>query len=169
MADKQFVMGVFQDEDQAVAAVESLTDSPYRIKKVHSPIPSHRLSHALKLKKSRVGWYTLIGGIIGFFSGVALASFTALRWGIIVSGKPVVSLVPFLIVGFEFTVLFAVFGNIIGFLFQADLPRFDWSAHYVERVSGEHYGILVTCDPSQQEDLESLLEAQGAEIRAFAT
>jgi len=169
MTDKQFIMGIFRNEHQAVAAVESLTDSPYRIEKVHSPIPSHRLSHALKLKKSRVGWYTLIGGIIGFFSGFALASFTALRWGIIVGGKPVVSLVPFVIVGFEFTVLFAVFGNVVGFLFQTDLPKFDWATHYDERVSGEHFGILATCDPSQQEDLERLFEAQGAEVRVFAS
>ena len=169
MTDRQFVMGIFRNEGQAVAAVESLTDSPFRIEKVHSPIPSHRLSHALKSKKSRVGWYTLIGGIIGFFFGFALASFTALRWGIIVGGKPVVSLVPFLIVGFEFTVLFAVFGNIIGFLFQTDLPRFDWATHYDERVSGEHFGILATCEPSQQENLERLFETQGAEVRVFAS
>ncbi|CAB5088435.1 hypothetical protein D3OALGB2SA_1129 [Olavius algarvensis associated proteobacterium Delta 3] len=163
------MMGLFRDEHQAVSAVESLTDSPFKIEKVHSPIPSHRLSHALKLKKSRVGWYTLVGGIIGFFSGFALASFTALRWELIVGGKPVVALVPFLIVGFEFTVLFAVFGNIIGFLFQADLPRFDWSTHYDERLSGDQYGILATCDPAQQEDLEDLLTEQGAEVRAFAS
>ena len=79
---------------------------------------------ALDLKKSRVGWFTLAGGILGFLSGFALAVFAATRWNLIVGGKPVVAWVPFFIVGFEFTVLFAVLGNIVGLLTQTGLPQF---------------------------------------------
>ena len=67
MPEKRRVMGVFRDEGLAVAAVEALAGSPWELQRVHSPIPSHRLMGALKLKKSRVGWFTLAGGIIGFF------------------------------------------------------------------------------------------------------
>ncbi|MGD8366164.1 MAG: DUF3341 domain-containing protein [Desulfobacterales bacterium] len=165
MADDRHLMGLFAEESAAVAAVGAIGESPFRVTKVFSPIPSHRLANALKVKKSWVGLFTLAGGIIGFFSGFLLAIFTASRWGLIVSGKPVVALVPFLIVGFEFTILFAVFGNIIGFLFMTDLPRFDWRRHYDERLSGEHYGVLVVCPAEREDELAALLTKEGAEVR----
>ena len=119
------IMGIFSDENQAAAAIRKLKDASYTVERVHSPIPSHAIANALQLPKSKVGWFTLCGGIIGFFSGFLLAAFTATRWNLIVGGKPVVALVPFVIVGFEFTILFAVFGNILGLISQARLPRFN--------------------------------------------
>ena len=167
MARERHLMGLFTDERQAAAAVRSLAQSPFKVRRVHSPIPSHRLAEALQVKKSRVGLFTLMGGVIGFFSGFILAIFTALRWNLIVGGKPIMALVPFVIVGFEFTILFAVFGNIIGFLLQTDLPRFDWSEHYDARCSGDHFGILATCEDGQQDQLSRLLTRQGGQVSAF--
>ncbi len=112
------VMGLFTDEDRAASAIMALKKTPWHLKQVHSPVPSHKLSDALNLKKSKVGYFTLVGGIIGFFLGFALAMFTAAKWNLIVGGKPVIALVPFVIVGFEFTILFAVLGNVIGLLTQ---------------------------------------------------
>ena len=167
MPEKRRVMGVFRDEGLAVAAVEALAGSPWELQRVHSPIPSHRLMGALKLKKSRVGWFTLAGGIIGFFTGFALAVFTATRWNLIVSGKPIVALIPFLIVGFEFTILFSVFGNVIGLLTQTRLPEFESLAHYDPRCSGEHFGILAACNDGEQEGLAGFFREKGGEPRVF--
>jgi len=169
MADSEtYVMGLFKREDQAVAAIDGLSASPYRFERAHSPVPSHKIMEALKLKKSRVGWFTLAGGILGFFSGFALAIFTATRWNLIVSGKPIISLIPFFIVGFEFTILFAVFGNVIGLLTQVRLPNFKGLTHYDPRCSGEHFGILAACRTDQTRDLEDFLRRRGADIKTFA-
>jgi len=167
MNRERHLMGLYSDERQAAAAVRSLAQSPFKVLRVHSPIPSHRLAEALQVKKSRVGLFTLIGGVIGFFAGFTLAIFTALRWHLIVGGKPVMALVPFVIVGFEFTILFAVFGNIIGFLFQTDLPRFDLPEHYDARCSGDHFGVLATCEDGQQDQLSRLLTRQGGQVSAL--
>ena len=96
MAVEKYIMGLFQDRDRAISALEALKDTAWKLKRVHGPFPDHKIIDALKLKKSRVGYFTLIGGIIGFFSGMALAIFTATRWSIIVSGKPIVAPIPFL-------------------------------------------------------------------------
>ena len=115
MPAEHHVMGLFTDESRAAGAAARLNESPWRLLKVFSPIPSHRLSDALKLKKSRAGYFTLCGGIIGFIGGFALAIFTATRWSLIVSGKPIVAWIPFFIVGFECTILFSVLGlNLLG-------------------------------------------------------
>jgi hypothetical protein len=167
MATDTYVMGVFRSEDQAVAAVHDLKKSTWRLIRTHSPIPSHKLAEALRVKKSKVGWYTLCGGIIGFISGYSLAIWTAERWELIVSGKPVVALIPFVIVGFEFTVLFAIIGNLIGFLHQSRLPQLANLEHYDPRCSGEDFGVLAACAPDQQNGLKDLFRKNGGDITVF--
>ena len=160
-------MGLFKDEDKVVSAIHALAATPYSINKVHSPIPSPKVAAALKQPKSKVGYFTLMGGIVGFFLGFGLAIFTATQWSLIVSGKPVVALVPFFIVGFECTILFAIFGNIIGFIYQARLPDYTGLRQYDPRCSGEHFGILADCDEGQQTALAELFRKEGAEVNLF--
>ena len=167
MPTKEYIVGSFRDEDQAVSAIEALRKSPWKLDRVHSPIPSHTIANVLKEKKSRVGYFTLVGGIIGFFTGFALATYTAVQWNLIVSGKPVVAWLPFLIVGFEFTILFAVLGNVIGLVTQARLPEFESLKTYDPRFSGDHYGIVASCDEGEQEKLMEFLTNMGGEVRAF--
>jgi len=83
----------------------------------------------------------------------------------VTSGKPVIALIPFLIVGFEFTVLFAVFGNVLGFLLQTNLPEFRSLQVYDERCSGEHFGILATCPEGQENNLVAFFQEKGGEAK----
>lgn len=168
MNPKQYILGLFIDEEKAASAIKKLEDTPYALERVHGPVPSHKISDALDQKKSLVGYFTLAGGIIGFFAGFSLAAFTSTRWDLIVGGKPVVALVPFFIVGFEFTVLFAVFGNVLGLLTQMRLPRLkDVREHYDPRCSGKHFGVLATCDEDQEEGLIDFFKGCGGEARVF--
>jgi hypothetical protein len=168
MATEAAVMGLFKDEASAVSAIEGIRDSSWSLRQVHSPIPSHKIADTLKLKKSKVGWFTLAGGITGFFTGFAFASFTALQWNLIVSGKPIIALVPFFIVGFEFTILFAIFGNIVGLIHQMQLPEFKGLKRYDPRCSGEHIGVLATCKAEEVDGLAIFFKNKGGEIRVFA-
>jgi molybdopterin-containing oxidoreductase family membrane subunit len=160
-------MGLFTSEDKVVSAINALKESSYEFIRVNTPIPSHKIMDALKLKSSRVGWFTLSGGILGFLSGFALAIFTATRWDLIVSGKPIIAIIPFIVVGFEVTILGSVFGNVIGLLTQTRLPSFRWFKHYDPRCSGEHFGVLAACDPMQEDGLKDFFQQQGAEIKVF--
>lgn len=162
--DRASIMGIFSTEAQAASAIKGLRNTDYTLEKVHSPIPSHTIADALKLPKSKVGWFTLAGGITGFFSGFLLAAFTAARWDLIVGGKPIVALVPFVIVGFEFTILFAVFGNVLGLISQARLPRFETRPLYDPRFTGHKFGILASCRAEEKSGLLHFFEAKGAEI-----
>jgi molybdopterin-containing oxidoreductase family membrane subunit len=167
MTPKQFIMGIFKDEDQAASVVTAVQTGPFELHQVHSPVPSHKLSHAMNQKKSMVGWFTLTGGIIGLVTGFLLAVYCASEWKLIVSGKPVLAYIPFTIVGFEFTVLFAVFGNVIGLLTQMDLPRYDGLNMYDARCSGEHFGIVAACAPEQQDALKTLFTESGGDVKVF--
>jgi molybdopterin-containing oxidoreductase family membrane subunit len=167
MDPERYIMGIFKNEDRVVETIAALKNSPYTFKRVNSPVPSHKIMDALGLKKSAVGWFTLVGGIVGFCCGFALAIFCSVQWDLIVSGKPIISLIPFVIVGFEFTILFSVFGNVIGLLTQARLPSFKWLKHYDPRCSGEHFGILASCETSQMDGLKDFFQNSGADVRVF--
>jgi molybdopterin-containing oxidoreductase family membrane subunit len=167
MQGEKYIMGLFKDEDQVVSTLAALKESAYKFQRVHSPIPSHKIMAALDLKKSKVGWFTLAGGILGLISGFALAIFCAVQWNLNVSGKPVISLIPFFIVGFEFTILFAVFGNVIGLLTQARLPNYKGMTNYDPRCSGEHFGVLAACETGQTDGLKDLFQKSGGEIKIF--
>lgn len=167
MPAENFIMGLFRDEDRAVDAARSIKQSAFRLHQFYSPVPSHKVETALKMKPSRVGYFTLAGGIIGFFTGFLLAIYSATQWHIIVSGKPIVALIPFFIVGFEFTILFAVFGNVIGMLVLTGLPRYDQLDYHDSRCSGEHFGVLASCKSSQREQLVNFFRNHGGDIRIF--
>lgn len=164
-ADTISIMGIFESENQAADAIERLRDTFWTAERVYSPVPSHEIDGALYHPKSRVGWFTLVGGIVGFFSGFFLAAFTATRWSLMVSGKPVVALVPFFIVGFEFTILFAVFGNVLGLISLARLPRFGKDPNFDWRFTGDRFGILVRCPQGEKDSLTRFFEENGAEIK----
>ncbi len=161
MAPRRHVMGLFGDEHGAASAIEAMGVHPWKLETVHSPVPSERILEALRSKKSRVGYFTLAGGIIGMLSGIGLAIYTAMQWNLIVGGKPVVALIPFFIVGFEFTVLFAVFGNVLGILIQSGLPEFRSLRTYDPRCSGESFGILASCAEGEVGSLTAFFQEMG--------
>jgi hypothetical protein len=167
MGPERYLMGLFKDEDQVVAAVNELKASSYSFHRVNSPFPSHKIMDALNLKKSMVGWFTLVGGMIGLVGGFALAIFTSVQWNLIVSGKPIVAIIPFVIVGFEATILCAVFGNILGLLTQMRLPSNKSMKYYDPRCSGEYFGVLASCEANQENGLNDFFRQQGAEVRVF--
>jgi molybdopterin-containing oxidoreductase family membrane subunit len=161
------VMGLFPDEQRAVSTIEAMAGYPWRIDQVHSPFPSHRILDALKVKKSPLGWITLAGGILGFISGFSLAIYTALQWKLIVWGKPIIAWFPFVIVGFEFTILFSVFANVLGLVVLGGLPDYKGLNKYDPRCSGEHFGIVVSCEQEDQEKIVDFFKNQGGEARVF--
>ena len=162
------VMGLFTDENQTISAIRDIKDSPWPMHRVHSPIPSHKIADALELKKSKVGYFTLAGGITGFFAGFLLAIFTASQWHLIVSGKPVISLVPFFIVGFEFTILFAVFGNVVGLIHQMRLPEYKGLEQYDPRCSGDCFGVMASCKAEELEGLKHFFQSKGGEAKVIS-
>jgi molybdopterin-containing oxidoreductase family membrane subunit len=167
MATDISVMGLFPDEQKTVSTIEAMAGYPWTIDQVHSPFPSHRILDALKVKKSPLGWINLAGGILGFISGFSLAIYTGLEWKLIVWGKPVIAWFPFVIVGFEFTILFSVIANVLGLIVLSNLPDYKGLDKYDPRCSREHFGIVVSCEQEDQEKVVDFFKTQGGEARVF--
>lgn len=164
MTDKCRVTGLFLDEKQAASALRALHQTAWAVQDVRGPIPSASIFRAAGHKKSPVGWFTLFGGILGFLVGLGLAVYASRQWELIVSGKPVVALVPFFIVAFELTILFSVAANFLGFLVFTGLPRLKLPDDFDPSCSGDRFGITAECASRDRSALIDFFKEMGAHV-----
>jgi len=143
--------------------LRSLKNRQLEIRAVHSPTPSHEIAALMADRASPVRAITLAGGILGIVSGFGLSVFTAMQWRFVVSGKPPVPAVPYVIESFEFCILFSVLFNVVGLLLLCRLPRLTLPASYDPRVTEDRFSVLVSCPVAEREEIDRLLQAHGAE------
>ncbi|HVQ26183.1 MAG TPA: quinol:electron acceptor oxidoreductase subunit ActD, partial [Planctomycetota bacterium] len=130
-----------------------------------SPVPDAVLEYALGAQPSRVGVFTIAGGVLGCVSGLGLAIRTSLEWPLMTGGKPIVSMPAFLLIGYETTILFGALATLLGFLLLARLPRRP-PPFYDPRFSADHFGVLVTAgSPDEALLARELLSAGAVEVR----
>lgn len=157
------LMSIFANLDDLLAAIAALRRKGIEIADVHAPTFQPELLTALGHKRSPVRFFTLSGGILGILSGFGLAIYTASQWHFIVSGKPPVPRVPYVILAFEFCILFAVLCNLGGMLLLARLPKHKLPAHYDARCTEDRYTMLLHCPLADREEIGQLLRELGAE------
>lgn len=90
--------------------------------KVHMPYPVHEAEELLIGRPSRMRLFALAGGLGGFGGGFLLALLTSVDWPLITGGKPVISIPPFLLIGYLMTILFGSLVSFAGFLWLGRLP-----------------------------------------------
>ena len=107
--------------------------------------------------------FVLMGGITGVLTGLAVTVGTSWEWNLIVGGKPVVSLPPFIIIMFELMILFGGLSAALSFFFFAGLPQLDPIVGYSERFGADRFGIAVACDEADSARIEAMMREAGAE------
>ncbi|MBI4446696.1 MAG: DUF3341 domain-containing protein [Acidobacteria bacterium] len=162
MEQSVVVLGVFVQLEALVSAIPKLKDQGWEIRDVYSPVPSHLIEAAVMPGRSKVRLFTLTGGAIGAVGGTLLAIWSSLKWGLITGGKPIISVPPFVIVGFELTLLVGALATVAGFLINARLVSFRKDPHYDSRFSEDHFGLLVTGPSHQQGTISVFLRQAGA-------
>src|SRR5436305_9806902 len=126
MATTETVLGIFAHVDTTVRALEELRAKGYHDLTVYTPVPVHEIEDVLERDRpvSPVRLFTLLGGLTGTVSGFLLTIWSSMQWGLIVGGKPVASIPPFVVIAFELTILFGGVATLIGLMTLAGLPRF---------------------------------------------
>ena len=116
-ADKNFLVGIFDDEELVLDGVDKVRQSGVKIHEVFSPFPVHGLDERLGYKRTRLPIAAFMFGM----TGTALALLMQIwmlgfDWPMIIGGKNFSSLPPFIPVTFELTVLLASLGMVGTFL-----------------------------------------------------
>jgi hypothetical protein len=120
----------------------------YLIADAHSPFPIHGIEEALGWRETRLGYVTLVGGIIGLCGGFALQAYThAVAWPLNIGGKTDLAVPAMGPVMFELTVLIAAYLSVFVFLFRRGLkPRLNLKANLGQpglRVNDDHFVLLI--------------------------
>jgi len=157
------VVGAFATLDGALLALRELKAKGYESLTVYSPVPNHELEDVLAKPLSPVRLFTLIGGLSGVGLGFLFAIWTSLDWELVVGGKPIVSLPPYVIIGFETTILIGALATVAGMFLNARLPKLRQALGYDPRFSNDRYGIVAVGGPAQAAGAEAIMRAAGAE------
>ena len=166
---KPGILGIFPYLDDLLRALKQLKASGISVHTVFSPTPRPEIREVLGLKPSPIRFFTLLGGSLGVATGIALASYAHLQWGFVTGGKPVLAWLPFVVVGFEFTILFGVLFTLGSLLIKSRLPRLRLPDFYDPRFSGDRFGVFVSgADAALERTRKILLETGAEELRDVA-
>jgi hypothetical protein len=155
------VVGSFEHLDSLVEAIAAVRKSGFEFE-VYSPTPRHEIEHAIGARKSPVRYITFTGAMTGLGIAFVLTIGSSLIWNMITGGKPVVSIVPFLVPAFELTILFGGIATLLAILHFSRLPAKS-SVGFHPSFTDDRFGICVQVDGERAEEVTSLLEAQHAE------
>ena len=158
------VLAVFSHLDTTLAAIKRLRAAGHTDFTVYSPIPRHEIEDALGQPVSPVRAFTLVGGIAGCAIGAWITLWMSADWPIVVGGKPVGSIPPYVVIMFEMTILFGALSTILGILFNSLFAARRLGAIlYDPRFTNDRFGIFVPAGSDKVAKVESLLREAGAE------
>jgi hypothetical protein len=157
------VMGIFEFVDDATAAVRALRQVGHKDLSVYSPVPHHDIEHALEQGPSLVRWVTFGGAVLGLTGGFSLCIFSVMSYPLVVGGKELISLPPFVVIGYESMILLGALSNLLGMLALTRLPQIKSKAPYDPRFSEDKIGIWVPCSGEAAARVEQMMRGQGAE------
>jgi hypothetical protein len=157
------VLGVFYYVDDATSAVRSLRQLGHRDLNVYSPVPYHEIERALEQGPSIVRWVTFGGAVCGLTGGFALCIYSVLSWPIVVGGKELISLPPFVVIGYESMILLGSLANLLGMLALTRLPELKSTAPYDPRFTVDRIGIWVPCGGEAAARVQEIMRGHGAE------
>ncbi len=122
IANKHFILGVYEDEDVLLHAVRKVRNENIKIYEVYSPYPVHGLDDALGYKRSKMSVVAFFFGLLGTSLALLMQYFMmGFDWPIIIGGKDFAPLPTFIPVTFELTVLLSALGMVGTFMVISNL------------------------------------------------
>jgi len=157
----------FEDEQELFVSIKAVQDAGIKIYDVFTPFPVHGLDKALKLGPSKIATVGFISGVFGTMVGFLFQTWTStVAWPLNIGGKPSWAVPSFIPVAFETTVLFAVLGMIIAFLYKSKLFPGRKNKIYHEGITDDFFVMILDYDKdiseAKKQEIEQLLYEAGA-------
>jgi hypothetical protein len=162
------ILASFVHVDAAVDAIRALRAMGLRDLIVYSPAPNHEIDEALSHRVSPVRLFTLIGGLTGCAAGFAMTIWMSLDWPVVLGGKTIASIPPYVVIAFELTILLGALSTVAAVaLFSVFMGK--RGVAYDPQFSDDQIGIFVPAPTDQLGPVEQLLRSAGAvEVRREA-
>ena len=164
--DKNFILGVYDDEDVLLDAVSKVRESGVKIHEVYSPFPVHGLDDALGYKRSKLPIAAFLFGLLGTTLALTMQFYMMkIDWPMIIGGKDYAAFPDFIPVTFELTVLLAAFGMVGVFMVSSDLKPWAQPRIFDVRITDDKHvmAIDLAVNAGMGEDkLAEVLKGSGA-------
>ena len=162
---RNFVLGVYDDEDVLLKAVRKIRRAGVKIDEVYSPFPVHGLDDELGYKKSRLPIAAFMFGTLGTTLALTMQIWMlGIDWPMIIGGKNYIAGPDLVPVTFELTVLLAAFGMVFTFLVASDLKPWKDPKMLDLRITDDRHVMAIDLakNKNKAESLEGLLKDSGA-------
>jgi hypothetical protein len=166
------LMAEFANPTDIVAAAKRTHEAGYRKIDAYSPFPIEELAEAIGFHRDGVALVTLVGGLLGMFSGYLLQYWIhAINYPINVGGRPFNSWPAFIVVTFEMTILFAGLSAVFGMLALNGLPMPYHPAFNVERfvfASKDRFFLIIFSSDAKYDAVATRRFLESLEPRSIA-
>lgn len=155
------VLASFEHIDAATEAIHALKARGHADLTVYSAAPNHELEEALGHPVSKVRLFTLLGGLTGCTAGFAMTLWMSYDWPVLVGGKPIGAIPPYVVLAFELTILFGSLFTVAGVIILSMLRSLK-GRPYHPRFSDDRIGIFVPCGPQDADGIIRLVTDAGS-------
>ncbi len=156
------VVAILDSPNRVRAAAAAARTAGWTAVSVCSPAFNERLLQAVEVTQSPVGRWTCAGAVAGIVSGFILTIGTVRQWpGLIVSGKPLVAMPPFLIIVFELAILFAAIAAVASFLVACRRARRKAAGACSGATTDAEFTLLLESHDDSR-DIDGVLRTAGA-------
>ena len=162
---KNYVLGVYDDEDVLLHAVGKIRGAGIKIQEVYSPFPVHGLDEELGYKRSRLPIAAFMFGALGTTLALVMQIWMlGVDWPMIIGGKNFIAIPDFVPVTFELTVLLAAFGMVGTFLVSSDLKPWKDPNLLDIRITDDMHIMAIDLGSNQAEtaEIQKALKDSGA-------
>jgi hypothetical protein len=160
------IVSTFVSDDECAEGIHALHNSRVHDFRAFFPFPSEKILeasvHARNWGRSPVRYWQLFGGIAGLLTAIALEFGTTLEWNLVVGGRPILSVPPYIVIMFELMILIGGLSGLTGFFVHNRMPVFDPFPGYRSRFSEDKFGLVVHCPEADASRIESVLRDAGA-------
>lgn len=165
-ADKNYLVGVFDDEDVLVEAVKKVRGKGIAIYEAFTPFPVHGLDEALGYKRTRLPIAAFLFGLSGTILALTMMYYMmGFDWPMIIGGKNFTALPPFIPVTFELTVLLSALGMVATFLVVSDLKPYKKPRLFHPKITDNRHVIAIDLAKNKtfrKEEIQQILNESGA-------
>lgn len=156
------LLSIFDLPDDAAMAITKLRGRGFDVLESYSPAPFEQIDEAMDERPSKVRIFTLVGGLTGVITGFLMQIWMSWEWPIKIAGKAYASIPPYVIIGFELTILLGGILTLLGLLFVGRLYPRRLDAAYSARFSAEEFGVVVKVGERDVGEVDSLLRSLSA-------
>jgi hypothetical protein len=155
--DKDFILGIFDDEDVLLEAVTQVRESGVKIHEVYSPFPVHGLDEALGYRRSRLPIAAFLFGMLGTTLALVMQFYMMrIDWPMIIGGKDHAAFPNFIPVTFELTVLLAAFGMVGVFFVSNNLKPWAQPRIFDLRITDDKHVMAIDLAKNAGMDVDQL-------------